>query len=213
MQHSPVFRRRLTALVAGVSCIGFSGAGIGVAIAQDPQPPTPREQDNYAISQVSTDGAQDWQFEWDLWREQVGDTLDNQNLAWAQTSCANCRSTAIAFQIVLAVGKPSKIVPENVALAYNDHSDSSVSYADARQFVRIYTKPVRIRAAGRAVLADVRRDIRGLEDDGLNPVQLDAALDVQRDRVLKVLNEQVVQVGGGDAREVDRRSPSRNDDA
>jgi hypothetical protein len=212
MQHSPLSKRRLAVLVATLAC----AAPAGVAVAQepqDPQPPQPREQDNFAISQVTTDGAKDWEFEWEVWREDVGDTLDNGNLAWASTKCANCRATAIAFQIVLAVGKPSKFVPENVAVAFNDHSDTSVAYADARQFVRVYTKPVRIRVAGRKELTDVRRDIRDLEDDGLDPVALDAALDKQRDRILKVLNEQIVQMGGGDAQEVDRRSPSKHDDA
>jgi putative peptide zinc metalloprotease protein len=213
MQHSPLRKRRLATLVAVLACATPAGVGVGVAVAQDPQPPTPREQDNFAISQVTTDGARDWEFAWDLWREDVDDTVDNGNLAWASTKCANCRSVAIAFQIVLAVGKPSKFVPENVAVAFNDHSDSSVAYADARQFVRVYTKPVRIRAAGREVLADVRRDIRALEDDGLDPVALDLALDKQRTRVLEVIDTQVVQIGGGEAREVNRRSHSKHDDA
>jgi putative peptide zinc metalloprotease protein len=182
-------RRRLAAGAAVLAC----AAPFGVAQAQDAPI---RKQDNLAVAQAEQDGSRAFDFAWSVRREH-GDVVDNHNRAAATAQCTDCRATAIAFQIVLAYGNPSKVVPVNDALAVNDQCTRCVVYAGARQFVRtVASDSARFTGAGRATLADVRNDLRALDGQDLSVAEQTAVVEAQEARVVKVLTEEVVTKSG-----------------
>ncbi|HEV7203922.1 MAG TPA: hypothetical protein VGN18_04890 [Jatrophihabitans sp.] len=61
------------------------------------------------------------------------DTVLNKNEAYAFSSCRNCRTTAVSFQIVLIVGHASVVVPQNIAGSVNYNCISCLTQALALQ--------------------------------------------------------------------------------
>jgi putative peptide zinc metalloprotease protein len=118
--------------------------------------------------------------------------VDNFNAANAGARCTGCRATAIAFQIVLVSGVPDRLVPHNRAVAVNDSCTECVVTAEARQFVRVVDQPVKFTDAGRAVLADVRQQLRALASQDLSLAQIHDAVETQEARVRAVLADEVV---------------------
>jgi len=149
-------------------------------------------RDNFARATVEQDGGTAFDFAWDISRQRGGE-LDNVNRADARASCVDCDATAIAFQILLAWGSPNPVVPQNLAVAINNECTSCVATAHARQFVRVLDGPVRITGEGRAVLTDVRHDLRALEAQELPVDRLYQALERQESRVKDVLNHELVR--------------------
>jgi putative peptide zinc metalloprotease protein len=147
--------------------------------------------ENVAEAVVAQDQTKAFDFAWDIERQRGG-VLDQLNRAEARASCTGCEATAIAFQIVLAWGSPNPVVPRNLAVAVNENCTGCVAAAHARQFVRVLSAPSRFTGAGRAELADVRRDLRALEAQDLPPGQLYAAVEQQESRVKYVLNHELV---------------------
>jgi putative peptide zinc metalloprotease protein len=179
---------RLAALLAVIACVAPAGAAQAID--------APRPQDNFALAVAQQDNDRQWDFAWSLYRQRGGD-VDSENHARAITSCASCRAVAIAFQVVLVVGKPGDVAPKNIAEAANSQSDASLAFAGAKQIVWAVDRPVRFNRAGRRELADVRHDIRALEDQDLTADQLATELDADRDRVIAVLQDDLVPIGRG----------------
>jgi hypothetical protein len=198
-------RRRLAALVAAVAC----GAPLPAARAADPTGLRP--QDNGALAVAQADRADEFAFAWSLER-QTGGTVDHLNVARAiSEDCSDCRATAIAMQIVLAV-RADTVTPHNRAEAVNNVANRAEAYAFAPQFVRVLNRPARFTGKGRSTLADVRRDLRALEDRHLPIAELAAAVDAQRARVREVLDEQLVPISGNrPVRTVERRDRAPSD--
>jgi putative peptide zinc metalloprotease protein len=147
--------------------------------------------ENVAEAVVTQDQTTAFDFAWDIDRQRGG-VVDQINRAEARASCTGCETTAIAFQIVLAWGSPNPVVPQNLAVAVNENCTGCVAAAHARQFVRVLDRPSRFTGAGRAELADVRRDLRALEAQDLPPGQLYAAVEKQESRVKDVLDHELV---------------------
>jgi putative peptide zinc metalloprotease protein len=147
--------------------------------------------ENVAEAVETQDQTTAFDFAWDIDRQRGG-VVDQINRAEARASCTGCEATAIAFQIVLAWGSPNPVVPQNLAVAVNENCTGCVAVAHARQFVRVLDRPSRFTGAGRAELADVRRDLRALEAQDLPPGQLYAAVEKQESRVKDVLDHELV---------------------
>lgn len=179
-------RRRLAAAAALVAC----AAPIGVAQA------VVDDQTNRAVATTEADGTREFDFAWSLDRQRGG-VINHSNVANAAARCTDCRATAIAFQVVLASGGATLGSPENQAVAINDQCTNCVVYAGARQFVRIVDGKARFTGPGRAALADVRKDLRALEGQDLDPAALQAAVEAQEARVIEVLTKEIVTHGGG----------------
>src|SRR5919107_4498008 len=151
--------------------------GVAHADGDDPRP-----RDNFATAVVEQDGAQAFDFAWEV-RRQAGGDVDNHNAARAAARCANCDATAIAFQVVLVTASPDSISPRNTAIAVTNQCADCVVYAAARQFVRVVDGPVEFTEAGRLVLVDVRRDLRALEGQELTVEDQQAVVERQEARV------------------------------
>lgn len=202
--------RKLAALVAAAA---VCGAG-GTALADGDK----RKQDNTATAVIEQDAGRAFDFAWAIDRVKRGRDVDHTNMARAFARCTGCRSTAIAFQIVLVSGRPGRLVPRNVAAAVNDGCVECVTYAGARQFVRVTSEPVRFTEEGSAELADVRRDLRAIESQDLTLDEQVAVVEAQEARVNRVLTQELVAADSDDDEEDDNgyrrldREDSQDDD-
>ena len=160
--------------------------------------------DNIATAIVEQDGGSAWDFAWDIARQRGG-VVDHRNEANAAARCTNCEATAIAFQIVIA-SDANQVVPVNLAVALNQGCTGCTAIAEARQFVRVFDRRVRLTGAGRAELRDVRHALRALQAQDLPIDQLHQAVEDQEARVKQVLNTELVLRADpdADAIEVDR---------
>jgi hypothetical protein len=174
-------RLRLSLALLVLACV----LPVGSAQAADTR------HENVATAIVSEDQGRAFDYAWDLARQRGG-TVDHLNRAEARASCTGCEATAIAFQIVLAWGRPNPVVPQNLAVAVNENCTGCVAAAHARQFVRVLDAPSRLTGAGRSELADVRNELRALEQQDLPPDQLYAAVEEQEARVKDVLDHELV---------------------
>ena len=146
---------------------------------------------NLAQATIEQDGGRAFDFAWDI-STQRGGVVDQANKAHAAARCTGCEATAIAFQVVLVSGAPSKVAPTNEAVALNLECTECEVVAEARQFVRVVDAPVRITGAGRRELGDVRRTLRDLEAQDPPIDQLHQAVESQEARVRRVLNTELV---------------------
>jgi len=198
-------RRAAAALAVAAGCLLPAGAGWA---GQEDRP----RDENRAVAVVETDGQRRFDVAFQIVRQRGG-TVDALNVANAAARCTGCRATAIAFQVVLVEGSPARVAPRNQAVAINDRCTQCVVYAGARQFVRVVDEPTRFTEAGRATLADVRRDLRALEGRDLTAGQLAAAVEQQEARVLQVLRAELRAADDEDDDDVvDRRTDRQADD-
>jgi putative peptide zinc metalloprotease protein len=86
-----------------------------------------------------------------------GDTVANTNEAYALASCTGCQTVAVAFQVVLILGKANAVVPENVAAAVNYSCVQCVTQALATQLVVTLSGP--LSAQSMADLAELWKEI------------------------------------------------------
>jgi putative peptide zinc metalloprotease protein len=89
---------------------------------------------NEASAQNTTDGASVFRTAFAVRYDKDG-TVDETNTASAVASCLDCRTVALAFQVVLVVGNANVVTPQNVAVAVNDQCQACLTYASATQLV------------------------------------------------------------------------------
>jgi hypothetical protein len=155
---------------------------------------------NIAEAINTTDQSSLFKFKFSL-RFEHGDVVDHKNHAVAYSRCTDCRTTAIAVQIVLVTGKPQTVTPENLAVAVNDNCTRCQTFATARQFVESTGGPVELTEEGEDELDSVERALRSLKREELSPAELDARVDAQMVRIRQVLDTELEPRGGeGDDR-------------
>ncbi|MFZ6005591.1 MAG: hypothetical protein ACOYXM_16835 [Actinomycetota bacterium] len=81
-------------------------------------PAPPRDHDNQAVAVGYGDDASTVEVSHSVDFAEIGD-VDHRNEAYALASCSDCRTTAIAFQLVLVVGDHDMVAPRNHAVAQN----------------------------------------------------------------------------------------------
>src|SRR3954471_5356628 len=124
------------------------GADTGTASAPPPASPSvpaaafpiklpdkPGPHDSQALAVNSTDGGTTYDVVYSLVTVENGDTVDEENSAYALASCKACITVAVSFQIVLVVGPSDVIKPINVAEALNVNCPYCVTTAIAAQIV------------------------------------------------------------------------------
>jgi putative peptide zinc metalloprotease protein len=176
-----VTRRWVTLLALAIACV----LPLGSAQAAN-------DTENVATAITEQDDSQVFDFAWDVSRQRGDDPVEHLNKAIARARCTRCGATAIAFQIVLVSGSPTTVMPRNVADAINVECTECQVVAEARQFVRVVPQPVRFNGEGRAILADVRNELRSLESRNLPIDQLHQAVETQEARVREVLRDDLV---------------------
>ena len=98
------------------------------------QPLPPEEGDNQALAVNTTDNSVNYDVAMAMvWVED--DQALNTNEAIALSSCSNCVSVAVAFQVVVIVGDANVIVPQNLSTAANYDCFECITAAVASQLV------------------------------------------------------------------------------
>jgi putative peptide zinc metalloprotease protein len=158
--------RRLTTILAALAL------ALGLAVGA----PASAHADNSAIAVNTKDGSSVFRFAFAI-RHVMSDVVDETNSAVSYASCTDCSTTAIAIEIVLVAGSPSTFTPTNQAIAINYQCNLCNTFAAAYQFVIQGTGPMHFTHDALTTMARIRKQIRELQDQNLDPFQLQAALD------------------------------------
>jgi putative peptide zinc metalloprotease protein len=152
------------------------------------RPLPPGEGDNQALAINTEDGSVQYDVTFALvWADE--DTVVNGNEAYAFASCRDCRTVAVAFQVVLVVGSADVVVPQNLAGAVNYACLECVTYALATQLV--VTVPGPLGEAGMQELAAIWEELRvfGEQIEDVPLADLRDRLTAFEARILDVVRE------------------------
>jgi putative peptide zinc metalloprotease protein len=152
------------------------------------RPLPPGEGDNQALAINTEDGSVQYDVTFALvWADE--DTVVNHNEAYAFASCRDCRTVAVAFQVVLVVGSADVVVPQNLAGAVNYACLECVTHALATQLV--VTVPGPLGEAGMQELAAIWEELRvfGEQIEDVPLADLRDRLTVFEARILDVVRE------------------------
>ena len=158
---------------------------------------TAAAQDNAAVAINTHDGAEIIRFAFKIARVNQ-DVVDNTNAAVAFSSCTECETIAVAFQVVLIFSDPAIVNPENLALALNVECSACESFASAYQFVLTTGGPVHFTAEGNQRIAEIRRALLELLQSDLSFEELQAALDELADQIEDVIANELASAGPSD---------------
>jgi len=127
----------------------------------------------------------------------TGDTAENQNAAAATSSCSDCRTVAVAVQIVLIQRTDaSNISPSNVAVAINNNCLRCDTFAAAYQYVITTDGLVRFTPEGEQQLSALQDEIRALAaTDGVPFPELEAQIDARVEQMWAVVDSELAKVG------------------
>jgi putative peptide zinc metalloprotease protein len=104
------------------------------------RPAGPGQDDSQAIAVNTQDGGVVYDVAFALvWAE---GEVNSANSAYALASCVECKTVAVAFQVVIVVGQSNAIAPENLAAAINYNCVSCVTLALAQQLVVTVDRPL-----------------------------------------------------------------------
>jgi putative peptide zinc metalloprotease protein len=121
-------------LPPGLSTGAGSGASSGWPFPFAP-PRDPGPGDNQAMAVNTQDGSTAYDVALALVWVTDGGPVDNRNEAYAAASCRDCRTVAVAFQVVLVIGYAQVATPINSAVAVNYGCEGCATNALAVQLV------------------------------------------------------------------------------
>lgn len=184
-------RYRLGAL-ATAAALGVVVLAPGVAYGDGPG--GAGAHDNVVVATNQTDGAVQIRSNATV-AEDHGPKVDNRNIAFARSSCADCRTVAAAVQVVVEVGSPSDVAPYNSAVALNYQCQSCQTFAYAHQVLVSSDRPVRIDDQAREQIAGVDQQISAVVHSGDPFPQLQSELDGLTQQLVNIVQGQVNQAG------------------
>lgn len=130
-----------------------------------------QSQDNTAAVSNTTDGRSVFKLAFSV-KKVTGD-VDAQNTAAAYSSCEDCRTVAVAIQVVLVSGDVGTVTPENEAVAVNLACTECETLARAIQFVFGDGEELEFTKEGKARLHDLKKQLQNLKGrDDLSILEL-----------------------------------------
>jgi putative peptide zinc metalloprotease protein len=190
----------------------FAVAALFAALAAGAAAPAPAlAQDNQAIAVNLRDGAEVLRFAFDVTRVTRG-VVDQQNAAVAYASCEECRTIAVAFQIVLVASDPEVVTPENVALAINYECTSCETLASAYQFVFSVPERFRFSKDAKERINEIRHELRRLLRSDAPIAELQAQIDALADELRAVIREDIARGGARPGRDDDNDDDDERED-
>ncbi|HJV09012.1 MAG TPA: hypothetical protein VJ653_05000 [Acidimicrobiales bacterium] len=146
-------------------------------------------QDNTAEAVNTKDGKSVFKLAFSV-KKVTGD-VDAQNTAVAYASCEDCRTVAVAIQVVLVSGDVGSVTPENVAVAINYDCTECETLARAFQFVYGDGQELEFTKEGKAQLHDLKKRVQDLKHrDDLTLAQLSQELAVIAGEVAEVVENE-----------------------
>jgi putative peptide zinc metalloprotease protein len=123
------------------------------------------QQDNTSVEVNTKDGRYVYDLSLAIVRV-MSDTVDNSNGAAAVSSCEDCKTIAVAIQMVLVMSDPDVATPTNLAIAMNIECTSCETMALAFQYVLTTGGIVRISAEGNQAIADLKKELKDILKNG-----------------------------------------------
>lgn len=150
-------------------------------------PRAPEEGDNQALAVNTQNGARSFDMKLALVWVTDGSTVDQRNEAYALARCTGCQTTAVAFQVVLIVGRAKVVKPINSAVAVNYECERCATQALALQLVATLARAPSEQTTREleSLWADLEERSKAFELKPLAEVQTD--LLTTRTRVLEIL--------------------------
>jgi hypothetical protein len=134
-------------------------------------------------------------------------TVENENVAYARSSCADCRTVAVAMQAVLVTPAADNVSPKNVAVALNESCSSCRTFAAAYQYVLTTEEPGRLNEDARRRIRSIQREVSAATRSDLSFPDLDARLDGLYADFKAAVDSGLVEEG----RHIDEDSRERHD--
>lgn len=177
--------RRSTRFVLAMS-VALSVAGVGPVLAQD----------SAGVAVNTKDGSSIFKLAFEVHRT-MSDVADESDAAAAHGSCEDCRTVAVAIQVVLVMSDPMTANAENVADAITGSCISCETLASAYQYVLGSDGVVHFDAAGNQELTDIRQALVELSkgSDGMAVDAIEAEVGALVDQLYAVIDEHLVVVG------------------
>ena len=145
--------------------------------------------DNAAVSVNTTDGTSVFHLAFTIVR-----SASVSNLALAVTTCADCRSTAIAVQIDLVSPIPAVLTASNAAVAVTSGCTSCNAIAAAFQYVVASDQRLTLSHAGREAVRSIEHQLAALQATTLSPVDVTAQVESLAGQLGQVLATDLVPV-------------------
>lgn len=151
--------------------------------------------DNTAVAINTRDGSSIFRLAFNVHRLMT-DVVDPTNAAVAYSTCEDCRTVAVAIQLVLILSDPDIVSPENYAIAINNQCHLCTTMASAYQYVLTTGGPVRFDAEGNREIAAIRNAIRQLlGNEDLTVQEVDRELDGLVQRLYSVVTDHMLPAG------------------
>jgi putative peptide zinc metalloprotease protein len=152
--------------------------------------------DNTAVAVNTRDDSSVYRFSFKVLRVET-DVVDNGNAAVAASSCTDCRTVAVAIEVLFYPADATVVSPTNLALALNVDCNDCETLADAFQYVFGEGDPVKVHFTpeGNQKLAQVRREGNELRRSDLSLPELQARIEQLAAEVADVLANDVVTAG------------------
>lgn len=166
-------------------------------------------QDNTSVEINQKDGSTEFDFSFSIVRS-MADIVDEVNAAVAVASCDNCKTYAVAIQVVLVMNDPSVVEPTNLALAMNIDCTSCQTAALAYQLVQSTGGVVRLSPEAEQEIAELRKEMHDLAKaaEDMTFEEVIAAVDELAAEFMTVVTEGLVAVGPDEDDDEETATPS-----
>ncbi len=124
-----------------------------------------------------------------------GPTVANVNQAYAHASCTDCRTVAVAVQVVLVEGPTTDFRPTNVALALNENCLRCATFAFARQEVLSPGRHIEISDPAQRAIKQIQAQVSRVASSSETFPQMTADLDNLTQQLVAVVQGEVQRSG------------------
>lgn len=170
--------------IALVASLGAPGA-----LAQTPQ------GDNVASEINTKNNSNVFDLSFNIRRVMAG-AVDIDNAAVAVGNCTDCRTIAVAIQVVLIFSDPDVVTTDNLALALNLECTSCETMALAYQYVLTTGGPVHFTADGNRAINDILKQIKEIgTNEELSLEEIAAQIGVLVDDLFAIVDTELVAAG------------------
>jgi len=191
--------RRIAVMVSIIASLSLAGAPQAFASGTG-------GADNIVVAQNQTTGALVARAKTSVAHD-PGPTVANVNQAYAHASCTDCRTVAVAVQVVLVEGPTTDFRPTNVALALNENCLRCATFAFARQEVLSPGRHIEFSDSAKRAISQIQAQISRVASSSETFDLMTADLDNLTQQLLAVVQGEVQRAGttaaGTDNRKVD----------
>jgi len=192
--------RRIAVMVGIIASISMAGAPHALALNSG-------GANNIVSVQNATTGASMARAKTSVAHD-PGPTVANTNQAYAHATCTDCRTVAVAVQVVLVEGPTTDFRPTNVALALNENCLRCATFAFARQEVLSPGRHIEISEHAESAIKTIQAQISHVASSSETFDVMTTDLDNLTQQLVAVVQGEVQRTGAtaapDDHRQVDQ---------